>query len=89
MQFFLYEIVARVVAAYLCYDCGRRLWRGLNERKIAYYHSNTNLLDWFLWTNRIADRDTAPIVYWITIGLHVFATLGCLGVAIVGWHANS
>jgi hypothetical protein len=36
MQFFLYEIVARIVAIYLCVDCSGRLWRGLVERKIAY-----------------------------------------------------
>jgi len=33
MQFFLYEVVARIVAIYLCVDCSRRLWYGLVERK--------------------------------------------------------
>jgi DNA-directed RNA polymerase subunit RPC12/RpoP len=28
MQFFLYEIVARIVAIYLCFDCGRDVWHG-------------------------------------------------------------
>jgi hypothetical protein len=36
MQFFLYEIVARIVVIYLCFDCSRRLWYGFAERKIAY-----------------------------------------------------
>jgi hypothetical protein len=35
MQFFLYEIVARIVAIYLCVYCSRKLWYGLAERKIA------------------------------------------------------
>ena len=33
MQFFLYEIVARIVAIYLCFDCSHKLWYGLVERK--------------------------------------------------------
>ncbi len=38
MQFFLYEIVTRIVAIYLCVDCSRKLWCGLVERKIAYFN---------------------------------------------------
>jgi len=33
MQFFLYEIVARIVAIYLCFDCSHKLRYGLVERK--------------------------------------------------------
>jgi hypothetical protein len=44
MRFFLYEIVARIVAIYLCFDCSRKLRNGLVERKIAYF--NDNFLDW-------------------------------------------
>jgi hypothetical protein len=44
MQFFLYEIVARIVAIYLCVDCSRTLWRGLVERKIRSF--NPEFLDW-------------------------------------------
>ena len=29
MRFFLYEIVARIVAIYLFLDCSRKLWYGL------------------------------------------------------------
>jgi len=46
MQFFLYEVVARIVAIYLCVDCSRDLWHGLVERKIAYF--NSDFLDWCL-----------------------------------------
>jgi hypothetical protein len=42
MQLFLYEVVARIVAIYLCVDCWRKLRNGLAERKIAYY--NTRLV---------------------------------------------
>ena len=80
MQFFLYEIAARIVAAYLCFDCGRKLWRGLNDGKIAYF--NPSLLDWSHW---IADRAATPIRYWIQIGFRAFLLLCCLFVAIFGW----
>ena len=40
MQFFLYEIVARIAAIYLFFDCSRKLWYGLKERKIAYFNSD-------------------------------------------------
>jgi hypothetical protein len=36
MQFFLYEIVARIVAIYLFFDCSRKLWYGLKERKTGF-----------------------------------------------------
>jgi hypothetical protein len=85
MRFFFYEIVARIVAAYLFFDCGRKLRRGLAERKIAYF--NPDLLNWSTW---IAQRDTAPIQYWIQIGIHTTILVSCLFVAIFGWwHPNS
>jgi hypothetical protein len=85
MQFFLYEIVARVVAIYLCVDCYRKLRHGLVERKIAYF--NTDLIDWLLVdrSKMIIPRDAAPIRYWITIGLRIIAMVSCLIVAIFGW----
>jgi hypothetical protein len=85
MQFFLYEIVARIVAIYFCVDCSRTLWSGLVERKTAYF--NTDLIDWLLvdWSKMIIHRDAAPIRYWITIGLRTIALVGCLVVAIFGW----
>jgi hypothetical protein len=91
MRFFLYEIVARVVAVYLFVDCWRRLRNGLAERKIAYYNGG-DVLDWlfFDWSNRVVQRDTAPVTYWIEMGLQAFALLGCLGMAIFGWfHPDS
>jgi hypothetical protein len=88
MQFFLYEIVARVVAIYLCVDCYRKLRHGLAERKIASYSSDP--INWILEafmdpSIRVTQRDTAPIRYWIVMGLQAFALVGCLGVAIFGW----
>jgi hypothetical protein len=58
MQFFLYEIVARIIAFYLLVDTSRQLRRGLAERKIRYF--NSNLLSWSTW---IADRDATPVQY--------------------------
>jgi hypothetical protein len=90
MQLFLYEVVARIVAIYLFVDCWRKIRNGLAERKIAYY--NTSLVDWLVvdWSNRFIHRDTAPVRYWITMGLQLTALAGCLVVAIHGWwHPNS
>ena len=91
MQFFLYEILARIVAIYLCFDCSRTLWSGLVERRITYVLCNGDIFDWFTspskWT---FDRDAAPIRYWITVGLQIISLLACIGVAIFGWfHPNS
>ena len=87
MRFFLCEIVARIVAIYLCVDCGRTLWSGFVERKIRSFHSNTNILDWLLdWSTRpVFHRDAAPVRYWMEMGLQTFALVGCLVVAIFGW----
>jgi hypothetical protein len=80
MQFFLYEIVARIVAIYLCFDCGRQLWYGFVERKIRYF--NSSLLSWSNW---VAHRDATPVQYWIQIGIQVTILVACLFVAIFGW----
>ena len=93
MQFFLYEIVARIVAIYLCVDCYRKLRDGLAERKIASYSSDP--INWVLEafmdpSIHIAQIDTAPVRYWIVMGLQAGALVGCLGVAIFGWwHPNT
>ena len=93
MQFFLYEIVARVVAVYLCVDCYRKLRDGLAERKIA--SSSSDPVNWILdaFMNpsiHVAQRDTAPVRYWIVMGLQMTAMAGCCVVAIFGWwHPNS
>jgi hypothetical protein len=92
MQFFLCEIVARIVAIYLAFDCSRTLRAGLVERKITYVMGRRDVLDWFLtsqprWT---FERDTAPIRYWMTVGAQGFTLLACIIVAICGWfHPNS
>jgi hypothetical protein len=85
MQFFLYEILARIVAIYFCYHGSRELWNGLVQRKIVYCNSDwlDLLLDWR--SDRTLHRDTAPVRYWITIVLHITALVGCFFVAIFGW----
>jgi hypothetical protein len=89
MQFFLYEILARVVAIYLCVDCSRELWRGFSERKIAYF--NDDFIDGLFidWSKVIARRDATPVRYWIQIGLRVMILVACLVVAIIGWRPGS
>ncbi|HLG84934.1 MAG TPA: hypothetical protein VKY22_28340 [Bradyrhizobium sp.] len=91
MKFFLYEILARIVAIYFCFDCGRTLWSGLVERRITYVLGTGDILDWFFparsrWT---FERDATPIQYWMTVGLQVISLLACIGLAIFGWfHPN-
>ena len=85
MQFLLYEIVARVVAIYLCVDCYRKIRNGLVERKIGYMGSGDGLNLIFDWSRCVADRDATPVRYWMQIGFHVIAFLTCLVVAIHGW----
>ena len=91
MQFFLYEIVARIVAIYLCVDCGRTLWQGFVERKIKFFHSHTDLVDWLLdWSPRpIFHRDTAPVRYWMEMTQLAMGLAGCMVVALFGWFPSS
>ena len=88
MQFFLYEILARIVAIYLCFDCSRTLWYGILERRIAYVRSGDFLdllFDWTDWSKWVAYRDATPIRYWIQVSLHAFTLVACVVVAIFGW----
>ena len=86
MRFFFYEIVARIVAIYLCVDGIRTLQAGLAERKIRWLGIG-DLLDWLLdWTPRpVFDRDSTPIRYWIGMGGRAMALLAFLAIAIFGW----
>jgi|HubBroStandDraft_5_1064220.scaffolds.fasta_scaffold1063143_1 hypothetical protein len=80
MHFFLYEIVARIVALYLLIDTIHELRDGLAERKIRYW--NPSLVN---WRRDIAERDTAPVIYWIQIGFRVIALVACFLLTIFGW----
>ena len=81
MQFFLCQIVARIVAIYLCFDCIRLLRNGLAERKIEWIDS-----DWLIvWSHGVAHRDTAPIWYWFLIASETVSLLACGFISIFGW----
>lgn len=84
MHFFLYEIVARVVAAYLFVDCFSTLKLALAERKIRSYNPDliASLLD---WSRQIFDRDTMPIRYWMEMTIQTLGMIGCFVTAIIGW----
>lgn len=87
MHFFLYEIAARVLAIYLCVDCGRSLWSGFHERKIAYV--SNDVLIWLLdWSSRVVHRDNSPVLYWMQMGSQFVALLACLFVAAFGWPSS-
>ena len=90
MQFFFYEVVARIVAIYLCVDCIRKVQSGLVERKITFFLHSTGILDWVVdgllgWPSQVFHRDTAPVRYWMEMGHQTVAFLACLAVAILGW----
>jgi hypothetical protein len=90
MQFFLYEILARIIAIYLFIDTWRKLRNGLAERKIRIF--NPDVLNWFLdWSSiGIIHRDTAPIRYWVEIGMQTIILVLCFLLAILGWwHPDS
>jgi hypothetical protein len=95
MQFFLYEIVARIIAIYFFVDSFRTVRSGLVERKITSFPHHTDILDWLVdslagWSKQVFHRDTAPVRYWMEMGLQTFNLVGCLGVAIFGWfHPNT
>jgi len=78
------DIVYRIVAIWMCYVCGQKLWYGLVERKIAPWR---DLLDFYKYVYR---RDTAPVGYWIEIGQMIIGLAASLFVAIFGWwHPNT
>lgn len=87
MTFFLTEIVARVVAAYLAIDCIRKLRTGLTEGHIRNFQP-----DWVMWivnpSNPDIVRKTSPIRFWMEVITQAFLLAGCLFVAVVGWHVT-
>jgi hypothetical protein len=92
LQFFLYEILARIVALYLCFDCTRRLRSGLAERKIEFITPDfLDAADWLLnKPNWVVHRDTTPIRYWMLMGSQMTALAACVFVVIFGWwHPNT
>jgi len=85
LEFFLYDIVARVAAVYLFVDGSLALWSALAERKTSVV--NYAFMDMFCrlpdWS---ADRETAPLQYWFMISGKVFMLFVCLVIAIFGWY---
>ena len=61
---------------------GRQVWYGLVERKITFF--NTDILDW--WSPaQVFHRNTAPVRYWMQIGLKAITSVLCVVAAIIGW----
>jgi hypothetical protein len=92
MQFFLYEIAARLFGLYLAVDCLRTLRAGYADRKIrSFYHSST-ILDWMIdvWLPRpVYERDTSPVRYWMEMSGQAFVFLCCVVMVIFGWVSAS
>jgi hypothetical protein len=83
MEFLLYQIVARIVGIVVCVYCGRKLWRGFVERKIAL--TNDDIFDFVDWSKIPFDRDAAPVRYWLAMSFQFGGMLIGLVLAIVGW----
>jgi len=77
MKTFFYEVVVRLVAIYLGFDSGRKLYYGFADRKILFFGSFFSVL--------LVYRDTQPFLYWSAVSSQAFSLLACLFVAIVGW----
>jgi hypothetical protein len=68
MEFFLYEIIARVVAICFFIDGSRQLWNGLAERNFSFL---STMILWIFSARRSGLLDTAPFRYWLQIGTDV------------------
>ena len=92
MDFIIFGVVARVVAAYLLFEGLRHLHRNFTERQITPFEP-----DWVNWiidatrdkSSLAVHRDTSPIRYWISIGVEAVVLLACLYVLIFGWRIVS
>jgi hypothetical protein len=80
VQFFLTQIVARIVAAYLAYDCLRTVRRALAEGNIRWF--NSDLLN---WSTTYANRRREPYQFWFQVGFQVFLMFVCAIVVLFGW----
>ena len=82
MDFFLTEILARLVGAVLAFDCVQMIWAGLRDGKIRAFRMA------FLsrWPNWEVERREWPVMFWIQIGIQAFFFFPCLLIAILGWN---
>ncbi len=80
MQFFLREVVAKLVAAYLCYDCLHTVRRALAEGNIRWF--NSDLLN---WSTQHVNRVREPYQFWFQVGVQTIIMVGCVVVVLFGW----
>lgn len=89
MQFFLHQIAARVLAAYLIVDIVRTLLIAVAERKITFYGTNSDWISWLLTRSKQTYyRDTMPIRYWLQFGTQVAAMGACVITVLFGWYVS-
>jgi hypothetical protein len=81
MHSFVNEIGARIVAFVLCLYLFRNVRKGLVERKIRIL--NADFLDWYSYG--YVQRDTAPIRYWLEIGVRIMGFVPGIATVIFGW----
>jgi hypothetical protein len=82
------DVGIRVGAFALGVYTSRDLWNGYVERKVRSIHANTTIIDVLLdWSERqVFCRDTAPIQYWMEMGIQTIGMLACFITVIVGWY---
>lgn len=80
MQFFLEQIVARIVGAWVVVDCARMLRGAFRDGKIRGH--NADFLNWWRW---VADRQSEPVSFWIQVSLQIVFLLSGATIAIFGW----
>ncbi|QUS40337.1 hypothetical protein RPMA_16960 [Tardiphaga alba] len=92
MQFFLTEVVARLVAAYFLFDTYRTLRRGLSHGSFVPFEPD--VVNWILesFQDRAAltvHRKRTPIRFWISIGLDALLLVACFYIVVFGWRQVS
>ena len=74
----LLDLAFRIFAIAVCIACGHLVWVGLVERKVTFHLES--------WSpGQVFQRDTAPVRYWMQIGITTIASALFFFAAIVGW----
>ncbi len=84
MQSFLYEIVARLFAAYLAYDSCREIRNGLDNKESRQFSPS-----FLQWSRLIVRKSVEPVWYWVEIWTQAFIVAACLFIVIFGWPRSS
>lgn len=82
MDFFLTEILARILGAALAFDCVQAIWGGLRDGSIPAFR----MAFMSRWSDWVVDRREWPLMFWIQMGIQAFFFFPCLLIAVLGWN---